>query len=477
MSTFSNFGLNGVNSTLRFGKGGNRLENISSGLRVLQPTGSTRASLEAANLDLTGTLNVTGASTFNGTVTATSGVQILADSGTAANPGVSFAGAGNNVHGMALVSGQVVLSVSGASAVTLSNPALTTGSVAVFGGNRSITLPVGTTAERPSSPVAGMIRFNSTTSQIEFHDGTNWVSSSSSAFTSFVLAASGGSASGGPVNTTNPTETMNLTAGNGIGLVGNNTTKTITISLVENGFATPGSVAGTNRVAFFTGTSPGTASVATFNTVFNDLDVPYGITANGLITRTAPDTYTSRSIAASTAAGLLGLSVTNGDGVAGNPTVGLDIIGLTNKTTPIVGADSFLLYDSSTNTNVRVAASSIASFVSTSSDPLVRRAAAISVTDLTNIGSALPTPSSGNVYITRVIINVTAAASGGAGGIITDGTNIVVAASEWDWNTVGIYIIDLPLSFSSTGAQLQFSFTTAPTTAGTATVTAEYKIA
>jgi hypothetical protein len=36
-------------------------------------------------------------------------------------------------------------------------------------------LPVGTTAERPGSPVAGMMRINTTTNALEFYSGTGWV--------------------------------------------------------------------------------------------------------------------------------------------------------------------------------------------------------------------------------------------------------------------------------------------------------------
>jgi hypothetical protein len=38
-----------------------------------------------------------------------------------------------------------------------------------------IRLPVGTTAQRPGSPVAGMIRFNTSLSIIEFYNGSSWV--------------------------------------------------------------------------------------------------------------------------------------------------------------------------------------------------------------------------------------------------------------------------------------------------------------
>ena len=37
-------------------------------------------------------------------------------------------------------------------------------------------VPKGTTAERPSAPQAGMLRYNTTTNKFEAYTGTNWVS-------------------------------------------------------------------------------------------------------------------------------------------------------------------------------------------------------------------------------------------------------------------------------------------------------------
>jgi len=52
----------------------------------------------------------------------------------------------------------------------------------VFNGNvgaaqntvRSTIIPIGTTAQRPASPEAGMIRFNTDENAVEFYDGTEW---------------------------------------------------------------------------------------------------------------------------------------------------------------------------------------------------------------------------------------------------------------------------------------------------------------
>jgi hypothetical protein len=39
----------------------------------------------------------------------------------------------------------------------------------------AITLPSGNTAQRPQSPVVGMIRFNTETEKVEGYEGTDWV--------------------------------------------------------------------------------------------------------------------------------------------------------------------------------------------------------------------------------------------------------------------------------------------------------------
>ena len=49
------------------------------------------------------------------------------------------------------------------------------GSVGVFdNGNETAQFPAGTTAERPNTPEAGMIRFNTDENTFEYYDGTEW---------------------------------------------------------------------------------------------------------------------------------------------------------------------------------------------------------------------------------------------------------------------------------------------------------------
>ncbi len=61
----------------------------------------------------------------------------------------------------------------------------------------ALALPRGTTAQRPSSPITGMSRFNTTTGLSEYWNGTNW-STYGSTFTPTVhyLVVAGGGAGG-----------------------------------------------------------------------------------------------------------------------------------------------------------------------------------------------------------------------------------------------------------------------------------------
>ena len=69
-----------------------------------------------------------------------------------------------------LLSGTSMYYTAGNVGIGTNNP------VATFdvGGTGSMKIPVGTTAQRPSSPVAGMMRFNTDTGKMEIYNGTSW---------------------------------------------------------------------------------------------------------------------------------------------------------------------------------------------------------------------------------------------------------------------------------------------------------------
>ena len=96
----------------------------------------------------------------------------------------------------------------------------------------------------------------------------------------------------------------------------------------------------------------GTQNKATVADFFNGLNVPYGISADGIVVRTADDTYAARAITSSANAGEEGALVTNGDGVLGNPTIGIDVNGLTASGNSMASTDELLMYDGTNNVKV-----------------------------------------------------------------------------------------------------------------------------
>ena len=104
---------------------------------------------------------------------------------------------------------------------------------------------------------------------------------------------------------------------------------------------------------------------STFQSVFDELDVPNNITSNGFIVRTANDTYAARSITVNGAGPLDGLAVSNGDGVSADPVLGLDIQNLPARAA-VDTADLVPVWDSSTNSNVYYSVNDIAGAASAS---------------------------------------------------------------------------------------------------------------
>ena len=88
----------------------------------------------------------------------------------------------------------------------------------------------------------------------------------------------------------------------------------------------------------------------TFTDIVEDLDIPNAITVNGFVVRTAADTYASRTLDASVDEDELGIVITDGDGVAGDPQIGLDIVGLTDPAADLATTDEFPVHDKSEGT-------------------------------------------------------------------------------------------------------------------------------
>jgi hypothetical protein len=141
----------------------------------------------------------------------------------------------------------------------------TTGVLAVT-GTGAISLPAGTTAQQPTG-VAGMFRWNSTVPQFEGFNGTSWV------------------------------------------------------AMDKQGTVT--SVAATGSTGLTIGGSPVTTSGTITLTLGTELQGLSGLSTTGVVVRTGAGLYTSRSVTG-TASNIV---VTNGDGVAGAPTINLATAG------------------------------------------------------------------------------------------------------------------------------------------------------
>jgi hypothetical protein len=64
-------------------------------------------------------------------------------------------------------------------------------------GTTALTIPVGTTAQRPGTPAAGMTRFNTSYNAVEYYNGTSWVfTSSAPTYSASYLVVSGGGGGG-----------------------------------------------------------------------------------------------------------------------------------------------------------------------------------------------------------------------------------------------------------------------------------------
>lgn len=181
-----------------------------------------------------------------------------------------------------------------------------------------------------------------------------------------------------------------LTGGNGGALTASDGIVISTNDLqLDIGALTAATVTGADLLVFNDGAVSGAGATHASTTVtnfMNDLDIVNGITADGMIVRTAADTYASRTITASAVAGDEGISVVNGDGVAGNPTVGLDINGLAADA-GAVSTDVVALFDGTNN--VKTTLAQIATAINS----------ATNLGDLDDVNANSATDTAGNILV------------------------------------------------------------------------------
>lgn len=167
------------------------------------------------------------------------------------------------------------------------NPTISIASNPVLTGNGSITIPTGTTAQQPGSPAIGMVRFNTTDTNIEYHTGVSWAR---------------------PVTTIAGVVTSGSFTMNGGTIDGRN--------LVNDGII---------------------------------IDQINAITNNTGVVVKSGDELVTRLILSDITNNALGISILNGNG-SNAISVGLDVTGLSANTS-LTDADELIVYTDSSSTN------------------------------------------------------------------------------------------------------------------------------
>jgi len=137
------------------------------------------------------------------------------------------------------------------------------------------------------------------------------------------------------------------TYGAGEGLALNGTEFSV---ITTNVSVAPDSVELTDEIIIGDVSDSTNTAKTTFGDVLTDLGVVNGITGEGFPVRLADGSYTSREIEVAPAGDLGGLVISDGDGVANNPVIGLDIQNTPSRDA-IASDDLVIVYDVSADEN------------------------------------------------------------------------------------------------------------------------------
>lgn len=120
-----------------------------------------------------------------GPVTISGGIPIAGNGGAASIMGANGVGTNKSGGNVAITAGTatgsgtmgtITNTINSVALLTLQDSTSGANATAVFGGTAALRAPSGTTGQRPSAPVNGMIRYNSTTTAMDFYQNSTWVS-------------------------------------------------------------------------------------------------------------------------------------------------------------------------------------------------------------------------------------------------------------------------------------------------------------
>jgi len=168
----------------------------------------------------------------------------------------------------------------------------------------------------PSAPTAftGRIYFNTGDNLYYYYNGTSW-----SAFEAGTPTPSFGSfvTDSGTVTASSAGVAVSVLGGQGVATAAQGSPSALVLNLSLDSDLTAATVATGDFLPFADISASSIARKTTVLNFLNDLDIPNGISANGLVTRTAADTYVARTLTGITNR----ITVTNGDGAAGAPNI------------------------------------------------------------------------------------------------------------------------------------------------------------
>jgi hypothetical protein len=168
----------------------------------------------------------------------------------------------------------------------------------------------------PTAPTAfaGRIYYNTSDNLYYYNNGTDWAAFEAGTPTPAYGTVTGDS---GTAPAASSGATILIVGGQGLSTVASTGPNTLTVNLSLDTNLTAATVVTGDFLAFADVSASSAARKTTVLNFLNDLDIPNGISSNGLVTRTAADTYAARIITGITNR----ITVSNGDGVAGAPNI------------------------------------------------------------------------------------------------------------------------------------------------------------
>ena len=360
------------------------------------------------------------------------------------------------------------------------------GVITLTGTASAVRLPLGVVADEAALTTNGMIRYDSTANKFRGRENGAWVDLIASSSVNFSTITPSGNGNVTSVVADSANDTLTLNASTGIQIDGTAGTDTLTFTFVRTGMADTATVS-TDTVPFFDASASNVAQYRSFANIITDLglvtttDIPgteqselaaLDALGNGMVAKTADATYANRTLTAATT-GLEGISITNGDGISGNPTIGLNITGLTVSTT-LSDTDVLPIYNGTNNRKISWAAikSELGAEI-----PNIRTMAAV-----VNYNSASPVvigtlPDLSRVLRVRVDVNTAWNAVETIDiGINAGAPDAIMPDTENDPQSLGIYSSEVDYRNASGGSQTVEATVTSgntPTT-GSALVVVEY---